>query len=281
MRVLLALLLTAGVAQAEMRPLPRPAPTVEVLSETGTTQPPAVTALPRSIRPVPRRDPELAELRTVFAAMQAARPIIDIEGLVQRSDRPLIRDGELVRVGASRPRLRSAGGGLCGSASIQGEAISAVSGPGACGIPRAVRITSVSGVQLLRPARMDCGTAQALDTWVRSGLLPVVGNRGGGAVGLRVAAGYACRTRNSQRGARISEHGRGRAIDISAIILADGSELQVLRDWDRGAEGRLLRELHARACGPFGTVLGPESDRFHRDHFHFDTASYRSGSYCR
>jgi len=35
------------------------------------------------------------------------------------------------------------------------------------------------------------------------------------------------------------------------------------------------------ACGPFGTVLGPESNRFHRDHFHFDTARYRSGSYCR
>jgi len=30
-----------------------------------------------------------------------------------------------------------------------------------------------------------------------------------------------------------------------------------------------------------GTVLGPEANRFHRDHFHFDTAEYRSGPYCR
>ncbi|MDX5403468.1 MAG: extensin family protein, partial [Rhodobacterales bacterium] len=25
----------------------------------------------------------------------------------------------------------------------------------------------------------------------------------------------------------------------------------------------------------------PESDRFHRDHFHFDTARHRNGPFCR
>ena len=33
--------------------------------------------------------------------------------------------------------------------------------------------------------------------------------------------------------------------------------------------------------GGFGTVLGPESDQFHQDHFHFDTARHRGGPYCR
>ena len=37
----------------------------------------------------------------------------------------------------------------------------------------------------------------------------------------------------------------------------------------------------AGTSDPFGTVLGPNSDRFHRDHFHFDMASYSSGAYCR
>jgi hypothetical protein len=128
---------------------------------------------------------------------------------------------------------------------------------------------------------MDCTTARALDDWVRSGVLPALSGRGGGAVALEVAAGYVCRTRNNQAGARISEHGRGHAIDISGIRLADGSVLSVLRDWDQGEGGRLLRALWGAACGPFGTVLGPEADRFHRDHFHFDTARYRSGPYCR
>ncbi|MEN8831703.1 MAG: extensin family protein [Pacificibacter sp.] len=35
------------------------------------------------------------------------------------------------------------------------------------------------------------------------------------------------------------------------------------------------------ACGPFGTVLGAETDTFHKDHFHFDTARCGSKSHCR
>ncbi len=96
-----------------------------------------------------------------------------------------------------------------------------------------------------------------------------------------VIFGYACRTRNSQPGARISEHAKGRAIDIAAFKLHDGNELSVQDDWGKGRRGRVLRRLHESACGPFGTVLGPKSDRHHQDHFHFDTASYRSGAYCR
>ena len=104
---------------------------------------------------------------------------------------------------------------------------------------------------------------------------------GGGLSGLRVAAHYACRTRNHQPGALISEHGKGKAIDIAALQLRDGSEISVLDDWGQGPKGRVLRQVHRQACGPFGTVLGPESDRFHRDHFHFDTARHRGGPYCR
>jgi len=40
-----------------------------------------------------------------------------------------------------------------------------------------------------------------------------------------------------------------------------------------------LRSVHAGACGIFGTVLGPESNAAHRDHFHFDGAERRK-SYC-
>jgi len=99
-------------------------------------------------------------------------------------------------------------------------------------------------------------------------------------VQIQVAAHYACRTRNNRPGARLSEHALGIAIDISAFVLADGTRLTVLNDW-RGRNGQLMKRLHASACGPFGTVLGPNSDRHHQDHFHFDVAEYRNGSYCR
>jgi hypothetical protein len=128
---------------------------------------------------------------------------------------------------------------------------------------------------------MDCPTAKALKRWVKDGMKPAVGSYGGGVKQIRVAAHYACRTRNNQRGAKISEHGKGRAIDISGFRLNDGSEITLLKGWNQRSTGGILRKMHQRACGIFGTVLGPESNRFHRDHFHFDTARYRSGSFCR
>jgi hypothetical protein len=63
--------------------------------------------------------------------------------------------------------------------------------------------------------------------------------------------------------------------------LRDGTLITLRNGWNDRDTGPLLRRLHKGACGPFGTVLGPDSDRFHRDHFHFDTARYRSGPYCR
>ncbi|MBU2991902.1 extensin family protein [Octadecabacter sp. B2R22] len=172
-------------------------------------------------------------------------------------------------------------GNVCGDPQLFGETIGDVEGSGACGVENAVRLTSVSGVTLSTPATITCGTARALKTWVETGVRPVVGETGGGVSSLRVVAHYSCRTRNNQSGARLSEHSFGNAIDIAGIGLADGSEMTVLTDWGTSGYGAQLRQMWQAACGPFGTVLGPEADRHHRDHFHFDTADYRSGSYCR
>jgi hypothetical protein len=100
-------------------------------------------------------------------------------------------------------------------------------------------------------------------------------------VGLRVAAHYACRTRNNRPGARISEHGRGRAIDISGFTLESGETISVLHGWQKRKTRRKLKKIWRAACGPFSTVLGPEADRYHRDHFHLDVARHRNGAYCR
>ena len=152
---------------------------------------------------------------------------------------------------------------------------------GACGIARPVVVTEVAGVALSRPSIMTCGTANALDTWVRESAVPAVGRRGGGLAELTVAAHYACRTRNSQRGARLSEHAKGNAIDISSFVMADGSRVTVFNGWRKSGDADLLRRLHRSACGPFSTVLGPEADVHHQDHFHFDIAPHRGGPYCR
>ena len=187
-----------------------------------------------------------------------------------------------VRLFASKRQRELERGAVCGDTALQGEPVGRVPGQIAgCGVSDAVKLRAVSGVALSQKSVMDCGTAKALKRWVDGGLKPAVGKRGGGVAKIKVAAHYACRTRNNQKGTRISEHGKGRAIDIAAFYLADGSELSVLKHWGKGWRGKALKKMHRVACGPFGTVLGPNANRFHRDHFHFDTARYRSGSYCK
>ncbi|MBF9029228.1 hypothetical protein HKCCE3408_02360 [Rhodobacterales bacterium HKCCE3408] len=173
-------------------------------------------------------------------------------------------------------------GQLCGRPGILGERLEPITGRSSgCGIAEPVRVREIDGVALTTPATINCSTARALQDWLNQAAIPIVGRTGGGISNLRVVASYACRTRNSQAGARLSEHATGSAIDIAGIGLVNGQELSVLGGWHEASQSRILRQLHASACGPFGTVLGPASDRFHEDHFHFDTAGYRAGPYCR
>ena len=176
----------------------------------------------------------------------------------------------------------SSRGSVCGENAIKGEVVGRVDGSGAgCGIDNAVKVTSVGGVALSQPSVMECNTARQLNGWVTRDMDRIVGLMGGGVQEIEVAAHYACRTRNGLPGGKLSEHAKGRAIDISGFRLRDGETLSVEEHWDDGRRGRMLSRLHATACGPFGTVLGPKADRFHQDHFHFDTASHQSGAYCR
>ncbi len=171
---------------------------------------------------------------------------------------------------------------VCGMGDVAGTPLQRI--PGrifGCGIESPVRVSAVAGVALDRPAVMDCATAGALRAWIKDGAVPAFEGRGGGLASVKVAASYACRTRNNRPGGRISEHGKGRAIDISAFRLRDGREVTVLQGWRALSTRAPLREAWRAACGPFGTVLGPNSDRYHQDHFHLDTARYRNGAYCR
>ena len=64
-----------------------------------------------------------------------------------------------------------------------------------------------------------------------------------------------------------------------AFVLADGRRISVLSDWNASPREReFLRVIHKSACKRFGTVLGPDYNRAHHDHFHLE---YGKGSYCR
>ncbi|WP_239495945.1 extensin family protein [Yoonia maritima] len=265
------LVLWAGVASAQDdRPLLRP------VARGTYVQPPMLRPV---VRPYDRPDmvhgahtrPEARAERGVFAISPFA-----VLGSLRPAKRP-----QAIEIAADERRLARLRGQVCNDIAIQGQSLGRVDGPGACGVSNAVRVRSVSGVLLRPAATMDCQTAAALKRWVDRGAIPAVGNDGGGIASLRVVSHYACRNRNNAASGRLSEHAHGRAIDIAGIGLKDGSEITVLSGWGTASDGRQLRQMWRAACGPFGTVLGPEANRFHLDHFHFDTARYRSGSYCR
>lgn len=173
-------------------------------------------------------------------------------------------------------------GSVCGEKSIRGQSAPALRGRlSGCGIANPVRITQVAGVRLTRSVTINCGTAKALASWVERHAKPAVGSRGGGLAQVQAVAGYSCRTRNSRAGAKLSEHAKGNAIDLAGFVTQDGEVISVLDDWGKGRKGRILKKLHSTACGPFGTVLGPNADKYHLDHFHMDIANHRSGAYCR
>lgn len=181
-----------------------------------------------------------------------------------------------------KPTTLSDVGKICGDKTIKGRKIQPIAGSkSGCGVAEPIQVVEIDGVRLSQASTMNCETARALKSWINSGLKPTINRLGGGVDTIRVAAHYSCRTRNNKVGAKISEHGKGNAIDISGFRLKNGVDITVLNGWRNKQQGKLLRDMHKAACGPFGTVLGPNSDRYHKDHFHFDVARHRGGPYCR
>ncbi|MBC2834889.1 extensin family protein [Paragemmobacter straminiformis] len=165
-------------------------------------------------------------------------------------------------------------GYVCGDPDIRGDELAPITSKvKGCGVEEPVRVTSIDGIRLRGGATIDCNTATALKTWIDKGMQPAFSKD---VVELQIAGSYVCRPRNNIRGNKISEHGRGKAVDISAFVFSDGSEWTVKSDYNRQ-----IRKAHKAACGIFGTTLGPGSDGYHEDHLHFDTAGYRNGPYCR
>jgi hypothetical protein len=246
-------------------------------------------ALDTSLRPLARPSDQDVVVQNAVGSTPVrpvARPaapegaIVTVAAVANPSVRPVARDSFQAERALFKKRKKKRGS-VCGSRDIRGEEVGRVSGKlKGCGLKDAVRITEIADVKLSRPAIMDCTTAQALNRWVDKSVHKAFRSHGR-VVELRVAAHYACRTRNNRAGAKISEHGRGRAIDISAFTLSNGTVITVAQGWHAKDTRRAMQWAHREACGPFGTVLGPKADRYHQDHFHFDTARHRSGPYCR
>jgi hypothetical protein len=155
---------------------------------------------------------------------------------------------------------------------------------GDCGIETPVAVSGLEGgrVDFTTKAIISADLAEALAGFVAATVQPAaIRNFGNRVSALRIAASYGCRTRDYIKGAKLSEHAFGNAIDISAFKI-NARWIEVKTSWGSiQPDGVFLKEVRSAACGPFTTVLGPGSDSFHSDHFHLDRAKRRTAGPSR
>ncbi|MDQ3074650.1 MAG: extensin family protein [Pseudomonadota bacterium] len=147
----------------------------------------------------------------------------------------------------------------------------------ACGYDQAIE---------LRPADSDavrygpaglvtaCPVAAAMALWERDVVQPAAQR----IYGERVArvdhfGSYSCRRLYGRGDGAYSEHATANAVDIAGFRLVGGRRITVLGNWnDPDRDAAFLREVRSGACDLFATVLSPDYNAAHADHFHFDQA---------
>lgn len=129
----------------------------------------------------------------------------------------------------------------------------------------------------------SCPVVAALTIWqdqvVQPAAIEVFGQR---VATIRHFGSYSCRT--IAGGDRWSEHATANAIDVAAFILTDGTVISLSEHWDESAQkAAFLRTVRDGSCDLFSSVLSPDYNAAHADHFHFDQASRGTMGYriCR
>lgn len=129
---------------------------------------------------------------------------------------------------------------------------------------------------------VTCPVAAALELWRDQAVEPAAREVFGSDLSrIEHLGAYSCRRLYGREEGAWSEHATGNAIDIAAFVLEDGTRISVLGDWNGSEEEqRFLREVRDGACGVFATVLSPDYNAAHADHFHLDQQTRWSGV-CR
>lgn len=156
---------------------------------------------------------------------------------------------------------------------------------GKCGYEDAVRFRAGGSRRIgLAPSDlgMSCPVAAALTVWEWEVVQPAAQRHFGQKVAeIEHFGSYNCRRMYNREGASWSEHATADAVDIAAFRLSDGTRITLVGDWEgKGSKARFLRDVRNGACGAFSTVLSPDYNAAHRDHFHLDQAK-RMWRVCR
>ncbi|MEO0911463.1 MAG: extensin family protein [Pseudomonadota bacterium] len=141
-----------------------------------------------------------------------------------------------------------------------------------CHIRTRTRI-SRTGDARLAPVETRCETALRLAMWTRHAVQPAATAHFGSQVTeIKHLSSYSCRRMRTSRGTSeaMSAHATARAIDVSGVRLDTGRRVQLLSGWGGAADEQAFwREVRDGACTYFRTVLSPDYNALHADHFHF------------
>jgi hypothetical protein len=152
---------------------------------------------------------------------------------------------------------------------------------GGCHARGSVRIADLgSDVAATNLGPMTCPLARHFAAWVQFAVKPAARQVYGRDVEQVETMGtYNCRNVNGGQSGRLSQHAFANAVDVSGFVMEDGTRVTVLGGWNGDDRARrFLRLIHQSACRRFGTVLSPDYNAAHANHFHLDMANQ---SFCR
>jgi hypothetical protein len=167
-----------------------------------------------------------------------------------------------------------------GAASVQYSALPDRQFDGGCSILGSVKLVDI-GTPVTNLGAMTCPLAKNFAAWARYGVRPAARQiLGVEVVKIETMGTYNCRNVNGAPTGRLSEHAHSNAVDVAAFVLADGRRIAVRGGWKEGtsSERAFLKTIHNSACKRFATVLSPDYNAAHYDHFHLDMGR---GPFCR
>lgn len=155
------------------------------------------------------------------------------------------------------------------------EPVASFTTPEGCGVTEAVKLER-SMLNLTRPVVVTCDLAYTIARFEFEILQPLAEEYFGQEVAkIEHVGSYNCRGMRS-RASRLSEHAKGRAIDITGFVLKDGTRIRVLQDWrGQGRKSEFLQKVGKASCRLFSVVLTPNADKDHQDHYHLDVGPQR------
>ena len=151
-----------------------------------------------------------------------------------------------------------------------------------CSTVNSVRLSALRSddaeLALANLGPVSCPLASDFARWARYGVDRAARQKLGSPLKkIETFGSYSCR--NVAGSSRRSAHASAQAIDVAAFVLADGRRISVKDDWNgTAAERDFLRTVQNSACKRFGTVLGPNYNAAHHDHFHLEETG---GGFCR